>query len=85
MGFKRKPNRIHNSIWFVQHLVVPETHDTEPRLCQHQVAIPVFGRFHMLAAIYFDHELDFQANKIKNEITERVLAPEFMTIELAAT
>jgi len=84
MGYKRQPDYFHDRFQFVQHLIVPQSHNPKARMSQSPIASFISGRIHVLTAIYLDHQLDFQANEIKDEIAKRMLAPEFMTVELAA-
>lgn len=77
IGFQCQPDRFDNRFNFIQNLIVPEPHDSKTSTFQHLIPNQILRRSVMLPAIDLNNQLHFQTNKIQNEISERMLAPEF--------
>ena len=86
-GFAAQLQHLHNPfeyiVDFIEYLVVPEPQYTETGAFQKECSRRIcFHRFHVLAAVYLNHDFPFKADKIQNEISKWVLAPKLAPIEL---
>ena len=72
------------TIHFFENLVVPEPQYAESGVCQDGRAFRVgCGRIGMLATIELDDEPSFQAYKIDDVVTERMLSTELASVQSA--
>jgi hypothetical protein len=76
--FGNLPDLFHDRIRFIQYFVIPESERLESFAAHRGFATRVVrSRFDVLPAIQFDHEPEFDACEIGDEIADGSLAPKF--------
>jgi hypothetical protein len=75
---------LENPVGISEHIVVPETQDSEAGALQSLRALTI-DFVGVLSAVDFDDEGTLQTGEIENEIIERMLATEFAAFDLTAS
>ncbi len=79
-------NGFKHAIRIFIHLIVPEPEDDKADAFEEPAAcVIVSGRICMLTSIQFYNDFAFRTHEIENEITKRMLATEFASVELSVT